>query len=113
MVFHLRLLDEKLSDLHRCSNLNTVKQIQAQVVKHDVHQDPYVAPKLVAAFSVSRHLPSAVNAFNLVTNPNAHLYNTLSELRPKTRLTLPSHLKPSSRYKGTMFFQIASPTRVY
>ncbi|KAL4293114.1 hypothetical protein AHAS_Ahas18G0095700 [Arachis hypogaea] len=52
-----RLLDEKLSDLHRCSNLNTVKQIQAQVLKHDVHQDPYIAPKLVAAFSVSRHLP--------------------------------------------------------
>nr|XP_029150707.1 pentatricopeptide repeat-containing protein At3g29230-like [Arachis hypogaea] len=47
-----RLLDEKLSDLHRCSNLNTVKQIQAQVLKHDVHQDPYIAPKLVAAFSM-------------------------------------------------------------
>ncbi|XP_057761217.1 pentatricopeptide repeat-containing protein At3g29230-like [Arachis stenosperma] len=72
-----RLLDEKLSDLHRCSNLNTVKQIQAQVFKNDLHQDPYVAPKLVAAFSLSRHLPSAVNAFNLVTNPNTHLYNTL------------------------------------
>ncbi|XLR24517.1 pentatricopeptide repeat-containing protein At3g29230-like [Arachis ipaensis] len=72
-----RLLDEKLSDLHRCSNLNTVKQIQAQVLKNDLHQDPYVAPKLVAAFSLSRHLPSAVNAFNLVTNPNTHLYNTL------------------------------------
>ncbi|RYQ97348.1 hypothetical protein Ahy_B08g093394 isoform H [Arachis hypogaea] len=92
-----RLLDEKLSDLHRCSNLNTVKQIQAQVLKHDVHQDPYIAPKLVAAFSVSRHLPP----------PSTH------STSPKTRLTLPSHLKPSSRYKGTMFFQIASHTRFW
>ncbi|MED6221553.1 hypothetical protein PIB30_055896 [Stylosanthes scabra] len=72
-----RLLDEKLSDLHRCTNLNTVKQIKAQVLKHNLLQDPYVAPKLVTAFSVSHHLPFAINLFNLVTNPNAHLYNTL------------------------------------
>ncbi|MED6221555.1 hypothetical protein PIB30_055898 [Stylosanthes scabra] len=71
------LLDEMLSDLHRCTNLNTVKQIQAQVLNHNLLQDPYVASKFVAAFSVSRHLSSIVNLFNLVTNPNAHLYNTL------------------------------------
>ncbi|MED6181246.1 hypothetical protein PIB30_017636 [Stylosanthes scabra] len=99
--------------LHRCTNLNTVKQIQAHVLKHNLLEDPYVvAPKLTAAFSFSHHLPSAVNVFNLVSNPAPTPTSiTLStKPRPKTTLSLPSHLRLCFRCKGTVFFPIASPT---
>ncbi|KAL5167388.1 Pentatricopeptide repeat-containing protein [Glycine soja] len=72
-----RLLEEKLCDLHKCTNLDSVNQIHAQVLKANLHQDLFVAPKLIAAFSLCRHLASAVNVFNHVPHPNVHLYNSI------------------------------------
>ncbi|XP_061365972.1 pentatricopeptide repeat-containing protein At3g29230 [Gastrolobium bilobum] len=72
-----RLLEEKLSDLHRCNNLDLVKQSHAQILKAHLHQDLYVAPKLIAAFSLCRHIAFAVSVFNQVTDPNTHLYNSI------------------------------------
>ncbi|KAK7272522.1 hypothetical protein RJT34_29173 [Clitoria ternatea] len=72
-----RLLEEKLSDLHKCTNLDHVNQIHAQLLKFDLHQDPHIAPKLIAAFSLCRHISSAVNVFNHLPNPSVRLYNSL------------------------------------
>lgn len=72
-----RFLEEKLSDLHKCTNLDHLKQIHAQVLKFDLHQDLYVAPKLIAAFSLCRQVVSAVNVFNQIPEPNVQMYNTL------------------------------------
>ncbi|KAJ1421436.1 Tetratricopeptide-like helical domain superfamily [Sesbania bispinosa] len=72
-----RLLEEKLSDLHRCTNLDLVKQIHAQLLKSHLHHDLYVAPKLISAFSLSRSISYAVNVFNQVPHPNVHLYNSI------------------------------------
>ncbi|KAK4279412.1 hypothetical protein QN277_011198 [Acacia crassicarpa] len=84
-----RLLEEKLSDLHKCSNLEHVKQIHAQILKADLHQDLYVAPKLIAAFSLSRQILSAVNVFNQIPEPNVHCYNAL--IRAHAQNSQPSH----------------------
>ncbi|XP_020218985.1 pentatricopeptide repeat-containing protein At3g29230 [Cajanus cajan] len=72
-----RLLEEKLTDLHRCTNLDAVNQIHAQVLKAHLHHDLFVAPKLITAFSLCRHIAAAVNVFNQVPHPNVHLYNTV------------------------------------
>ncbi|GAB2287752.1 Pentatricopeptide repeat-containing protein At3g29230 [Dionaea muscipula] len=72
-----RIFEQKLSDLHNCSNLSHVKQLHAQIIKADLHQDLYVVPKLVLAFSLCRQMSLAVNAFNQIQHPNVHLYNTL------------------------------------
>ncbi|KAL2329920.1 hypothetical protein Fmac_017501 [Flemingia macrophylla] len=72
-----RLLEEKLADLHRCTNLDAVNQIHAQLLKSDLHHDLFVAPKLITALSLCRHITAAVNVFNHVPHPNVHLYNTL------------------------------------
>ncbi|XP_028759412.1 pentatricopeptide repeat-containing protein At3g29230-like isoform X1 [Neltuma alba] len=84
-----RLLEEKLSDLHKCTNLDHVKQIHAQILKADLHQDLYVAPKLIAAFSLSRQIVSAVNVFNQIPEPNVHEYNAL--IRAHAQNSQPSH----------------------
>ncbi|XP_004306116.1 PREDICTED: pentatricopeptide repeat-containing protein At3g29230 [Fragaria vesca subsp. vesca] len=76
-VSRRRLLDQNLSDLHRCTNLAHIKQVHAQILKAHLHQDPHTAPKLIAAFSLCRHMALAVNVFNQVHHPNVHLYNTL------------------------------------
>ncbi|BAT83324.1 hypothetical protein LR48_Vigan03g020200 [Vigna angularis] len=72
-----RLLEEKLCHLHKCTNLNHVNQIFAQILKANLHHDLFVAPKLIAAFSLCRHLTSAVNVFNQLPHPNVHLYNSI------------------------------------
>ncbi|KAI4352523.1 hypothetical protein L6164_006764 [Bauhinia variegata] len=72
-----RLLEEKLHDLHKCANLDQIKQIHAQVLKADLHQDLYVAPKLIAAFSLCRQIVLAVNVFNQIPDANVHVYNAL------------------------------------
>lgn len=76
-VSRRRLFEQKLSELQKCTNLSHVKQVHAQILKANLHQDLYVAPKLVAAFSLCRQLTLAVNVFDQVQHPNAHLYNTL------------------------------------
>uniref|UniRef100_A0A1D1Y4J7 Pentatricopeptide repeat-containing protein At3g29230 n=1 Tax=Anthurium amnicola TaxID=1678845 RepID=A0A1D1Y4J7_9ARAE len=74
---HRRRLEQALADLRKCSDLGRVKQVHAQVFKLDLHRDPFVAPKLVSAYSLCRHMAAAVDAFNLVPEPNTHLCNTL------------------------------------
>ncbi|KAK8553148.1 hypothetical protein V6N13_089363 [Hibiscus sabdariffa] len=72
-----RLFEQKLQDLHKCNNLSHVKQLQAQIIKQNLHRDLYIAPKLISAFSLCRQLVLALNAFNQIQDPNVHLYNTL------------------------------------
>ncbi|KAM7506799.1 hypothetical protein LguiA_017252 [Lonicera macranthoides] len=72
-----RLFEQTLSDLHKCNNLNQLKQIHALIYRHNLHQDPFVVPKLVAAFSLCRQMVLAVRVFNQVQKPNVHLYNTV------------------------------------
>ncbi|KAJ8750017.1 hypothetical protein K2173_013932 [Erythroxylum novogranatense] len=71
------LFEQRLHDLHKCSNLDHVKQVHAQILKHNLHRDLYVAPKLIAAFSLCHQLDLAVNVFGQIEFPNVHLYNTL------------------------------------
>nr|XP_027188630.1 pentatricopeptide repeat-containing protein At3g29230-like [Cicer arietinum] len=70
-------LEDNLTNLHKCTNLHFVKQIHAQLIKSSLHQDLYIAPKLIAAYSLNSHITSAVNVFNQVPDPNVHLYNYL------------------------------------
>ncbi|CBI22269.3 unnamed protein product, partial [Vitis vinifera] len=72
-----RLLEQKISDLHRCSSLNQVKQIHAQVLKANLHRESFVGQKLIAAFSLCRQMTLAVNVFNQIQDPDVLLYNTL------------------------------------
>lgn len=72
-----RHLEENITDLHKCTNPNYIKQIHAQLIKCHLHQDLYIAPKLIASYSLTNHLSSAVNVFNQVPDPNVHLYNYL------------------------------------
>ena len=72
-----RLLEEKLSDLHKWTNLKHVKQVHAQIYKANLFQDLYVAPKLISAFSLCHQMVLAVSVFNQIQEPNVHLYNTL------------------------------------
>lgn len=51
--------------------------MHAQIFKANLHQDPFVAPKLIAAFSLCRQTNLAINTFNQIEDPNVHLYNTL------------------------------------
>nr|POF03214.1 pentatricopeptide repeat-containing protein [Quercus suber] len=76
-VSRRRLLEEKLSDLHKWTNLKHVKQVHAQIYKANLFQDLYVAPKLISAFSLCHQMVLAVNVFNQIQEPNVHLYNTL------------------------------------
>ncbi|KAI3911111.1 hypothetical protein MKW92_027117 [Papaver armeniacum] len=64
-------------DLQKCSNLKHLKEMQAQIMKANLHQDPFVAPKLISAFSICHQMPLAVKIFNQIQEPNVHLYNTL------------------------------------
>ncbi|GLU10973.1 hypothetical protein SLE2022_277470 [Rubroshorea leprosula] len=72
-----RVLEQKLEEIHKCTNLSHVKQVYAQVIRQNLHDDLYVAPKLISAFSVCRQMASAVSVFKLIPDPNAHLYNIL------------------------------------
>ncbi|KAJ0043359.1 hypothetical protein Pint_19148 [Pistacia integerrima] len=71
------LLEEKLQILHKRTNLNHIKQLYAQIIKQDLHNDLYIAPKLVSSLSLCRQLGLAIKVFNYVQDPNVHLYNTL------------------------------------
>ncbi|THG00517.1 hypothetical protein TEA_004012 [Camellia sinensis var. sinensis] len=72
-----RLFEQKLSNIHKCIDLNHLKQVHALVYKANLHRDLFVAPKLISAFSLCRQMVLAVNVFNQVQEPNVHLYNTL------------------------------------
>ncbi|XP_050226232.1 pentatricopeptide repeat-containing protein At3g29230 [Mercurialis annua] len=72
-----RIFEQKLQDLHKCTNLHHIKEVHAQVIKKDLHNDLYVAPKLISAFSLCHQMRLAVHVFNQIQDPNVHLYNTL------------------------------------
>nr|XP_043632391.1 pentatricopeptide repeat-containing protein At3g29230 [Erigeron canadensis] len=72
-----RIFEQKLSDLHKCTNPHHLNQLHALIYKHNLHQDPFVIPKLITAFSLCRQMPSAVKAFDQVNDPNVHLFNTM------------------------------------
>ncbi|KAL7100959.1 hypothetical protein ACP275_08G027000 [Erythranthe tilingii] len=72
-----RLFEQKLSDLHKCTDLNQLKQLHALIYKSNLHNHPFVAPKLVSALSLCRQMALAVNVFDQVEEPNSHLWNTL------------------------------------
>ncbi|XP_021760034.1 pentatricopeptide repeat-containing protein At3g29230-like [Chenopodium quinoa] len=72
-----RQLELKVSELHKCSNLSHLKQLHAQIFKANLHNDPFIAPKLISAFSLCHQLGLAINVFNQVQFPNVHLYNSL------------------------------------
>ncbi|XP_007032637.2 PREDICTED: pentatricopeptide repeat-containing protein At3g29230 [Theobroma cacao] len=72
-----RLFEQKLQDLHKCTNLSHIKQLQAQIIRQNLHQDLYIAPKLISAFSLCRQITLALNVFNQIQDPNVHLYNNL------------------------------------
>ncbi|XP_058736413.1 pentatricopeptide repeat-containing protein At3g29230 [Vicia villosa] len=72
-----RYLEDNITNLHKCTNLSFIKQIHAQLIKSHLHQDLYIAPKLIASYSLNNHISSAVNVFNQVPDPNVHLYNNL------------------------------------
>ncbi|OAY79555.1 Pentatricopeptide repeat-containing protein [Ananas comosus] len=72
-----RVLELHLSELHKCGDLDRLKQVQAQVYKSHLHRDPFVVPKLVSAYSLCGRLPGALSAFHQVPSPNTLLYNTL------------------------------------
>lgn len=72
-----RIFEQKLSDLHKCSDLNRLKQCLAQIYKANLHQDPFIAPKLISSFSLCSQITPAINVFNQLQHPNTLLYNTL------------------------------------
>ncbi|KAF2299368.1 hypothetical protein GH714_031742 [Hevea brasiliensis] len=72
-----RLFEQSLQDLHKCTKLNQIKEVHAQIIKRDLHRDLYVAPKLISAFSLCREMTLAVNVFNQIQDLNVHLYNNL------------------------------------
>ncbi|KAJ8616014.1 hypothetical protein MRB53_035386 [Persea americana] len=84
-----RMLEQKLQDLHKCSDPNRLKQCLAQIYKANLHQDPFIAPKLISSFSLCRQITPAITIFNQVPNPNTLLYNTL--IRALTQNSLFCH----------------------
>ncbi|GAA0144662.1 hypothetical protein LIER_35982 [Lithospermum erythrorhizon] len=72
-----RHLEQKLTDLHKCTDLNQVKQLHALIYKTHLHDDLFIVPKLMSAFSISGKINLVVNVFNQIKNPNVHLYNAL------------------------------------
>ncbi|KAG7632990.1 Pentatricopeptide repeat [Arabidopsis suecica] len=72
-----RIFEERLQDLPKCANLNQVKQLHAQIIRRNLHEDLHIAPKLISALSLCRQTNLAVRVFNQVQEPNVHLCNSL------------------------------------
>ncbi|EOA23675.1 hypothetical protein CARUB_v10016882mg [Capsella rubella] len=72
-----RIFEERLQDLPKCANLSQVKQLHAQIIRRNLHQDLHIAPKLISALSLCRQTNLALRVFNQVQEPNVHLCNSL------------------------------------
>lgn len=72
-----RIFEERLQDLPKCANLSLVKQLHAQIIRRNLHQDLHIAPKLISALSLCRQTNLAVRVFNQIQEPNVHLCNSL------------------------------------
>ncbi|KAL6960809.1 hypothetical protein U1Q18_038572 [Sarracenia purpurea var. burkii] len=72
-----RLFEQNLTGLHKCTDIYHLKQFHALLYKANLHGDPFVAPKLIAGFSLCRQMALAVKVFSQIQYPNVHLYNTL------------------------------------
>ncbi|KAH0468871.1 hypothetical protein IEQ34_002103 [Dendrobium chrysotoxum] len=74
---HRRLLEQKLSDLHKCYDPISLIQIHSQIFRLCLHRDHFVVPKLISAYSLCRCPFAAGAAFDLVPDPSSLLFNTL------------------------------------
>ncbi|XP_010502875.1 PREDICTED: pentatricopeptide repeat-containing protein At3g29230 [Camelina sativa] len=72
-----RIFEERLQELPKCANLSQVKQLHAQIIRRNLHQDLHIAPKLISALSLCRQTGLALRVFNQVSEPNVHLCNSL------------------------------------
>ncbi|PIM98014.1 hypothetical protein CDL12_26949 [Handroanthus impetiginosus] len=72
-----RFFQQKLADLHKCNDLNQLRQLHALIYKFNLHKDPFVAPKLISALSLCRQMELAVSVFDQIPSPNVHSFNTL------------------------------------
>ncbi|MFS7956102.1 putative tetratricopeptide-like helical domain superfamily [Helianthus anomalus] len=84
-----RLLEQKLSDLHNCTNPHHLTQLHALIYKHNLHQDPFIIPKLLTSYSLRRNISSALKVFHQVNDPNVHLFNTM--IRAHIHNNQPAH----------------------
>ncbi|KAF3648689.1 Pentatricopeptide repeat-containing protein [Capsicum annuum] len=78
-VSRRRHFEQKLWDLDKCKDINQLKQMQTLVYKSHLQQDPFIAPKLISAFSNCRQIGSALKVFEQAgeSNSNVRLYNAL------------------------------------
>lgn len=83
-----RIFEQKLSDLHKCTDPGELKQILAIIYNSNLHRDIFIATKLVSAFSLCRQMRSAVNIFNQIQQPDVQAYNVL--IRAHVRNSQPS-----------------------
>ncbi|KAJ0973792.1 hypothetical protein J5N97_015757 [Dioscorea zingiberensis] len=58
-------------------NPHHLKQLHSQILKFNLHQDPFLAPNLISSYSHCHLLPLAINVFNQVQQPNSLLFNTI------------------------------------
>ncbi|KAJ0973763.1 hypothetical protein J5N97_015728 [Dioscorea zingiberensis] len=70
-----RHFEHSLSENRR--NPHHLKQLHSQILKFNLHQDPFLAPKLISSYSHCHLLPLAINVFNQVQQPNSLLFNTI------------------------------------
>ncbi|KAH0455065.1 hypothetical protein IEQ34_016989 [Dendrobium chrysotoxum] len=83
-----RLLDQNLSNLHKCSDTRRLLQIHSQIFRLHLHTNPFIASKLIASYSLCLLPSSSAAVFNLVPDPTSHLFNTL--IRAFAQNSLPS-----------------------
>ncbi|KAG0501458.1 hypothetical protein HPP92_001530 [Vanilla planifolia] len=76
-ISHRRRLEEQLSELHKCSDHRRLVQLHSQIFRLGLHRNPFVASKLIAAYSLCRRPYSAASVFGLVPEPKTNLFNTL------------------------------------
>ncbi|CAN8265931.1 unnamed protein product [Cochlearia groenlandica] len=94
-----RIFEENLQDLPKCANLSHVKQLHAQILRRNLHQDLHIAPKLISALSLCRQVNLAVRVFNQVQRPNVHLCNSL----------IRAHAQNSQPYRAfSVFYEMQS-----
>ncbi|WZZ74329.1 pentatricopeptide repeat-containing protein At3g29230 [Brassica napus] len=94
LVSSRRIFQEKLHELPRCANLAQVKQLHAQIIRRNLHQDLSIAPKLISALTLCRQLTLAVRVFNQIEQPNVHLCNSM----------IRAHALNSQPYQAFSFF---------
>lgn len=83
-----RIFEQKISNLHKCTDPSQLKQVLAVIYKSNLHADIFIATKLISAFSLCRQMRSAVTIHNQIRQPDAQAYNVL--IRAHVRNSQPS-----------------------